>query len=125
MKTLTVTGILAPCNGEEVNSDTRVRIYEALAASGIGGIVPRELMESGVIKVNKSAIVESPSAPLTFIRRLKEVMSHPSITELKLKGEISVALVSSAPAVFNVTIRGDRFTCRKATIAWKSEPMPL
>jgi hypothetical protein len=125
MKTLTVIGTLSPSNGEDVNNDTRVRIYEALAASGIGGIVPRELMESGVIKVNKSALVESPSAPLSFIRKLKEVMSRPTIAELGLKGEISVALVSSAPAVFNVTIRGEKFTCRKATIAWKSEPMPL
>lgn len=125
MKTLTVTGTLAPSNGEEVTSDTRVRIYEALAASGIGGIVPRELMESGVIKVNKSALVESPSAPLNFIRRLKEVMGRPAIAELGLRGEISVALVSPAPAVFNVTIRGETFICRKASIAWKSEPVAL
>lgn len=124
-QTLTVVGELVPSEEYDINADTRRVLHEIMMMAGLGGLILRETIETGVIRINKSLFVSHLQAPMSFIRKFQEVVNNPTLIPYGFTGKISVVLFGTELVAYNVILTKGRLTYQKAQVQWNHKPTPL
>lgn len=124
-QTLTVVGELTASGEQNINADTRLALNEILMMAGIGGLVLRERTETGILRINKSLFVAHPQAPMSFIRKLQDVMNNPSLIPYSFTGKITLAVFGTELVAYNIILTKGRLTYQKASVQWQGKPTPL
>lgn len=125
MHTLSIVGAFSPSNDKTINADTRRTLNEIFAMAGLGGLILKEQSETGVINLNKSVSVSHPQAPISLIRKIQEIIAHPSLAGYEFTGKITIVFFGVELTGYSILITRGSVTYRKATMVWKGKPIQL
>lgn len=119
MKIQHIVGMLIPTVPPVFGEPTTLRIYEALMSAELHGVI--SYWPNGHMELNKTAYIEDnvKSAPLGFIQRLNDMLGSEGVSELKLKGEISLLETGENSNVFRILVEDGKVSYQKSALTWE------
>lgn len=125
MRNMHIQGTLTGTVPDAVTVRTGSRIYDAVQATASWSATLPANWEKGIIEFDKTTYADGgDNSPLDFINRLNDMMWRVGVTELGLKGEISVIITGEEPVVFRVIVENSEVTYQKASLSWNEPVKP-